>query len=140
MTCACKIRQGAHEHAAVALYKAGKIKYILVSGDNGSASYDEPTTFKNDLLAAGVSESDIFLDYAGFRTLDSVLRSKAVFQLDSITVISQKFHNQRAIAIAKAKGIKAVGLNAKDVTGRNGWKVHLRDVLLFTWALLQDNV
>lgn len=116
-------------NAAVQLYKAGKIQYILVSGDNGSESYDEPTTFKEDLMAAGIPEEYIILDYAGFRTLDSVVRSKEIFQQENITIISQQFHNERAIAIANAKGINAIGFNAKNVGGRNGFKVKVREVL-----------
>ncbi len=116
-------------NAAVKLYKAKKISYVLVSGDNGSKTYDEPTTFKEDLIAAGIPESRIILDYAGFRTLDSVIRSKEIFQQENITIISQQFHNERAIAIAKAKGINAVGFNAKNVGGRNGFKVKARELL-----------
>ncbi|MBC8755615.1 YdcF family protein [Kordia sp. YSTF-M3] len=116
-------------NAAVQLYKAGKIQYILVSGDNGSKSYDEPTTFKEDLMAAGIPENKIILDYAGFRTLDSVVRSKEIFQQENITIISQQFHNERAIAIANAKGMNAVGFNAKNVGGRNGFKVKVREML-----------
>lgn len=115
--------------AAVELYTSGKIQYILVSGDNGSKNYDEPTTFKEDLIAAGIPEDRIFLDYAGFRTLDSVVRSKEIFQQENITVISQKFHNERAITIANAKGINAVGFNAKDVGLRSGFKVKVREIL-----------
>ncbi|MFK7747931.1 MAG: vancomycin high temperature exclusion protein [Kordia sp.] len=115
-------------NAAVQLYNSGKIEYILVSGDNGSKYYDEPTTFKEDLIAAGIPEYKIFLDYAGFRTLDSVVRSKEIFQQESITIISQQFHNERAIAIANAKGINAVGFNAKDVNGNSGFKVKVREV------------
>ena len=100
--------------AAVKLYKAGKIEYILVSGDNGSKDYDEPSDFKNDLVARGVPENKIFLDYAGFRTLDSMVRAKEIFGQTSVTVISQKFHNQRAIYIADHFSIKAIGFNAKD--------------------------
>jgi len=116
-------------NAAVQLYQSGKITYILVSGDNGSKYYDEPTVFKEDLVAAGIPEDKIFLDYAGFRTLDSVVRSKEIFQQESITIISQQFHNERAIAIADAKGINAVGFNAKDVSGRYGFKVRVRETL-----------
>jgi len=116
-------------NAAVKLYKAKKIRYVLVSGDNGSKTYDEPTTFKEDLIAAGIPESKIILDYAGFRTLDSVIRSKEIFQQESITIISQQFHSERAIAIAKAKGINAVGFNAKNVGGGNGFKVKVRELL-----------
>lgn len=116
-------------NAAVKLYKSGKIKYILVSGDNGNKNYDEPTTFKEDLIAAGIPENKIILDYAGFRTLDSVVRSKEIFQQENITIISQQFHNERAIAIANAKGMNAVGFNAKNVGGRSGFKIKVREVL-----------
>lgn len=116
-------------NAAVKLYKSGKIKYILVSGDNGNKNYDEPTTFKEDLIAAGIPENKIILDYAGFRTLDSVVRSKEIFQKENITIISQQFHNERAIAIANAKGMNAVGFNAKNVGGRSGFKIKVREVL-----------
>ncbi len=101
--------------AAVALYKAGKIDYILVSGDNGRKDYDEPTDFKNDLIAKGIPAEHIFLDYAGFRTLDSIVRTKKIFGQNSMTIISQKFHNERAIYIAQHYDIDAVAYNAKDV-------------------------
>ncbi|WP_299364511.1 ElyC/SanA/YdcF family protein [Winogradskyella sp.] len=101
--------------AAVNLYEAGKIEFILVSGDNSRKNYDEPSDFKNDLIAEGIPKEKIFLDYAGFRTLDSVIRAKEIFGQTSITFISQKFHNQRAIYIADHFNIKAVGFNAKDV-------------------------
>jgi SanA protein len=100
--------------AAVKLYKAKKIEYILVSGDNSRKGYDEPTDFKNDLIARGIPEDKIFLDYAGFRTLDSMVRVKEIFGQTSVTVISQEFHNQRAIYIANDYNIKAIGFNAKD--------------------------
>ena len=101
--------------ATVELYKAGKIEYVLVSGDNSTKYYDEPSTFKQDLIAKGIPENRIYLDYAGFRTLDSVVRAKEIFGQTSITFISQKFHNQRAIYIANDYDIDAVGYNAKDV-------------------------
>lgn len=113
--------------AAVKLYQSEKVEYILVSGDNGTLNYDEPTTIKNDLIKRGIPTSKIFLDYAGFRTLDSVIRSRAVFGQKRITVISQQFHNERAIYIAKSKGIKAVGFNAQDVSKRYGKKTMLRE-------------
>ncbi|MEM6696956.1 MAG: ElyC/SanA/YdcF family protein, partial [Bacteroidota bacterium] len=65
--------------AAADLYKAGKIEFILASGDNSVKSYDEPSDMKADLMAKGIPESKIYLDYAGFRTLDSVVRAKAIF-------------------------------------------------------------
>ena len=115
--------------AAVELFNAGKIDFIIVSGDNSRKSYDEPTTMKNDLVKAGIPSNKIFLDYAGFRTLDSVVRSKEIFGQESITVISQQFHNQRAIYIAKRKDISAVGFNAKNVSRHYGFKTNLREKL-----------
>jgi len=113
--------------AAIRLYKAGKIKYILVSGDNGNKNYDEPTDIKKDLIAGGVPAGRIYLDYAGFRTLDSVIRCKIIFGQNSITVISQQFHNERAIFIANRNGMEAVGYNAKDVSAKYGFKVKVRE-------------
>jgi SanA protein len=113
--------------AAVALYKAGKIDFVLVSGDNGSKSYDEPTTMQDDLIAAGIPKEKIFMDYAGFRTLDSILRCKYVFGEDNITVISQPFHNQRAVFIANHKDVHAIAFNAKDVNKNAGFKTQLRE-------------
>lgn len=115
--------------ATVDLFEAGKIQYVLVSGDNGSIYYNEPTTIKKDLMTEGIPEDRIFLDYAGFRTLDSMVRAKVIFGLDSVTVISQEFHNKRAIYIARKKGLEAIGFNARDVSGNPGLKVHLREYL-----------
>jgi SanA protein len=113
--------------AAVALFKAEKIDFILVSGDNGSIYYNEPTTIKKDLVSAGIPEKLIFLDYAGFRTLDSMVRAKEVFGLEELTVISQKFHNERAIYIASHKGLKAIGYNAQDISLQAGMRVQFRE-------------
>ena len=113
--------------ATIALFRAGKIDFVLVSGDNATQYYNEPNTFKKDLIAGGIPEDKIFLDYAGFRTLDSMMRAKAVFGLDSVTVISQKFQNERAIYIAEKKGLSAIGFNATDITGTQGFKVQLRE-------------
>lgn len=115
-------------NATAALYKSGKIKYVLVSGDNSTVYYNEPETFKKDLIKAGIPEDKIFLDYAGFRTLDSMVRAKEVFGLDSVTVISQKFHNERAIYLAQRKGLYAVGYNAEDISGNKAIKVQAREI------------
>lgn len=122
--------------AAVDLYKAGKINIILVSGDNGRETYDEPTTFKEDLIKEGIPEQDIVLDFAGFRTLDSVVRAHKIFGQESLTIISQEFHNQRAIYLAEHYNIKAVAYNAKDVSARSGLKTNLREYLAKTKATL----
>ncbi len=120
--------------AAVQLYKAGKVKYILVSGDNGSKYYNEPRDMQQALLARGVPQEAIYLDFAGFRTLDSVIRCKEIFGQSDITIISQGFHNKRAIFISRALGINAVGYNAKDV--KQNTKVAMREILARVKALL----
>lgn len=89
--------------ATIELYEAGKIEFVLVSGDNATRYYNEPNTFKKDLIAGGIPAEKIFLDFAGFRTLDSMVRAKEVFGLDSVTVISQEFHNQRPSTWPKRK-------------------------------------
>lgn len=114
-------------NATVKLYDAGKIEFVLISGDNGRKDYDEPTTFKTDLIAKGIPENKIFLDYAGFRTLDSVIRAKAIFGQDSITIISQQFHNERAIYLAKHNDIKAIAFNAKDSYNHQRSKTQFRE-------------
>lgn len=123
-------------NATVELYKKGKIDFILVSGDNGNINYDEPTDFKNELIKNGIPENKIFLDYAGFRTLDSVVRAKEIFGQLSLTIISQKFHNERAIYLAEKNGISAVGFNAKDLTGKYGIKTKIREYFARTKAFL----
>lgn len=122
--------------AAIELYKAGKIKYILISGDNGRESYDEPTLMKEDLKAAGIPESAIYLDYAGFRTLDSVVRCKRIFGELDILVISQQFHNERAVFIARAKEMQAIGYNAQDINAKYGFKTRIREYLARTKMFL----
>lgn len=114
-------------NATIVLFKAGKIDYVLVSGDNGTPYYNEPINFKKDLIKGGIPENRIFLDYAGFRTLDSVVRAKLVFGLEHVTIISQNFHNKRAIYLAEKKGLKAIGFNAKNLPIKQGLKVEVRE-------------
>jgi SanA protein len=113
--------------AAVALYKAGKINYILVSGDNSSKEYDEPSEMRKALVAAGIPFDKIYLDYAGFRTLDSMERALKVFGQKKLIVISQQFHNERAIYLAEHFGIECYGFNAKDVVTMRGFKTKFRE-------------
>lgn len=115
--------------ATVELYRAGKIKYILVSGDNSAQDYNEPQDMKDALVAKGIPANAIYLDYAGLRTLDSVVRAKLIFGQDKFTIISQRFHNERAVYIAGWHDIKAVGYNAKDVTVSMGLKTRVREWL-----------
>ena len=115
--------------AATELYKAGKIKYILVSGDNRQNDYNEPEEMKKALVAAGIPSDHIFLDYAGLRTLDSIIRANRIFGLNSFTLISQQFHNERGIYIAQRNNLHAIGYNAKNVTAYAGFKTNVRELL-----------
>ncbi|MEI6765105.1 MAG: ElyC/SanA/YdcF family protein [Bacteroidota bacterium] len=114
--------------AAAELYKSGKIKYIILSGDNGSDYYNEPRAMKIQLMALGVPSDAIYLDYAGFRTLDSMLRCKEIFGQQQFTVISQEFQNERAVFIARHYGIDAIALNARDVKTYSGFKTNVREL------------
>jgi SanA protein len=114
-------------HAAVVLYKAGKIKYIIVSGDNRTLSYNEPITMKKELLKNGIPSEVIFLDYAGFRTFDSIIRCFEVFGQKSFTIISQGFHLERAVFIAHWYGIGAIGYEARDVNYLQGLSTQTRE-------------
>ncbi|RUM76939.1 MAG: vancomycin resistance protein [Sulfurovum sp.] len=123
--------------AAVALWKAGKIKAIVVSGDNGTRYYDEATAMYKDLVKAGIPAKYISKDYAGFRTLDSVIRAEAIFGLKDYIIISQKFHLERALFLAKVKGQKAIGFVAKDIPGtKAAYKMQLREYLARVKAFL----
>ncbi|MEY5019669.1 MAG: hypothetical protein RLZ22_757 [Verrucomicrobiota bacterium] len=114
--------------AAAALWKAGKIRTLIVSGDNRAHDYNEPEKMKRALVKLGVPSQHIVCDYAGLRTLDSVIRAKKVFGLNSILFISQRFQNQRAIYIAKAHGLDAIAHNARDVGTRLGFKTRVREI------------
>ncbi len=114
--------------AAAALWKAGKIRTLIVSGDNRAHDYNEPEKMKRALTKLGVPAHHIVCDYAGLRTLDSVVRAKKVFGLDSILFISQRFQNQRAIYLAKAHGLEAIAHNARDVGPRSGFKTRVREI------------
>ncbi|MBC7554369.1 MAG: YdcF family protein [Taibaiella sp.] len=111
--------------AAVALYMAGKVDYIIVSGDNSTQFYNEPLLMKNDLIERGVPESHIYMDNAGFRTLDSILRCRDIFGQSSFTIISQTFHNQRALFIANHKNLNTVAFCAAD--GNLYWSATIRE-------------
>lgn len=114
-------------NAAEELYKSGKIKYFILSGDNSVSHYNETEDMQNELIKRGIPEERIFLDHAGFRTLDSVIRAKEIFDQKKLIIISQKFHNQRAVFLARQKGIEAYGYNAEDVNSTAGFKTNFRE-------------
>lgn len=103
--------------AAAELFKAGKVKAIVVSGDNSTKYYNETSKMQKDLIKAGVPSQYITLDPLGVRTLDSVVRAEAIFDLKDYIIVSQKFHLERALFLAKAKGQKVLGFIAKDIPG-----------------------
>ena len=114
--------------AAVAeLFHAGKVRALIASGDNHRAGYDEPSAMKAALVRAGVPEANVVCDFAGFRTLDSVLRAKDVFGQSRFIVVSQRFHCERAVFIALQHGIEAFGFDADAVGGAGGLKTRLRE-------------
>ena len=113
--------------ATVELYKLHKMKYIIISGDNSKKEYNEPQMMKEDLVSSGIDSTIIYLDYAGFRTFDSVIRAREIFGQNSFTIISQRFHNERALFITNAEGMDAIAFNARDVSKRYGFKVQLRE-------------
>lgn len=92
---------------ALNAYNSGKVNYLLLSGDNAQQSYNEPRTMRRDLIKGGVDPADIVLDYAGFRTLDSIVRTRKVFDTNDFIIITQRFHCERALFIALHLGIQA---------------------------------
>lgn len=114
--------------AAEKLWRAGKIKVILVSGDNREKYYNEPEKMRRALVDRGIPADRIACDYAGLRTLDSVVRAKEIFGLSEAIFISQRFHNERAVYLAQANGMKVTGFNAQDVATRGGLRTKFREV------------
>jgi SanA protein len=113
--------------AAVELYKKGKVRHLLVSGDNHRRGYNEPEDMYKALLTKGVPAGAITRDYAGLRTLDSVVRAKEVFGVNTLTIISQRDHDQRALLIADQKGLDAIAFCAREVPFRNSVRAHIHE-------------
>ena len=127
--------------AAAELYHSGKVRGILISGDNGRSDYNEPEDMREDLILSGVPPEFITLDYAGFRTLDSIVRAKEVFGQSRLTIVSQRFHVERALYLAKEHGIDAIGYVAGDPLSRNSrLRVRAREILARTAAVLDASV
>ncbi len=122
--------------AAAALYHAGRTDYLIVSGDNRRADYDEPTEMREALIAAGVPGDRIYRDYAGFSTLDSVVRAREIFGQREFIIVSQPFHNKRALYIARGHGIDAIAFNAADVARFGGLRTKAREYLARCKTLL----
>lgn len=111
------------------LYKDGKVKKLIMSGDHGRKNYDEVNVMKQFAILNGVPSEDIFMDHAGFCTYDSVCRAKEIFMADSIIIVSQKYHLYRSLYIADMLGIPAHGVSA-DLNSYPGQAVRsAREVL-----------
>lgn len=126
--------------AATRLYERGKIEFVLASGDNAHPSYNEPQRMKEALMAEGIAGDAIFLDYAGFSTLDSVIRTHEVFGQESFTIITQGFHAARAVYIARHRGLDAVAYTAEDVTGPVGLRTSIREYFARVKALVDVHI
>ena len=100
--------------AAIELYAAGKVKKLLMTGDNGTRRYDEVTAMKRYALEHGVPDADIVRDYAGFRTFDSCYRARHIFGVTNAVIVTQDFHMPRSLYLARTCGIDAVGYIAPD--------------------------
>lgn len=126
--------------AAVKLFRSGKIEYIIASGDNSEKYYNEPKLMRKELIGMGVPAGKIVLDFAGFRTLDSVVRAKHVFGQDSITVISQRFHLERAIYLGRKNNLQISGFVAESPFEAGYIKVRVREVLARTKAYMDIHI
>ena len=115
--------------AALSLYRAKKVSRILVTGDNGQSSYNEVAVMHRWLVAQGVPSTAIFADHAGFRTHDSMQRAAKVFEVTKAIVCTQEFHLPRALFLAHAAGIDAVGVTANRRWYRARWKNKVREAM-----------
>lgn len=111
------------------LYKSGRVKKLLLSGDHGTKNYDEVNTMKEYLLDKGVPAEDIFLDHAGFDTYDSFYRAKEIFGVYDVTVVTQAFHLPRAVYIGRALGMEVIGVVADKQKYLSEFTNNAREIL-----------
>ena len=102
--------------AALTLYEAGKVDRFLISGAKRGPDYDEPQAMREALVARGVPDSILVLDGQGYHTIESIVRAKEVYEVDSVTIISQAVHNRRSLYMAKHNGLDAIAYNAANTT------------------------
>ena len=123
-------------NTAAELYKEGKIEHLLLSGDNETIYYNEPAKMREALLEKGIPDADITLDYAGFRTLDSVVRCKEIFGQEKITIITQQFHSYRALFISNYYAIDAIAISAQNTSFPSSLQVTLREFIARPMAVI----
>jgi SanA protein len=121
---------------AAQLFAGGKIDHFIVSGDNRSIYYNEPIEMRKALLKKGIPGTAITLDYAGLRTLDSIVRCKQIFGQEKITIITQPFHSYRALFISQYYELDAVAMVADEPNFENSIKVRLREYIARPLAVL----
>lgn len=122
--------------AAAELYNNKKVKRFILSGDNRTRYYNEPNDMKIALMQLGIPDSVITLDIAGLRTFDSVIRSKVVYGLDSVTIVTQAFHSPRAVYIGQHFDLEASAYVAKDLPFKRSLKLLVREYFARTKAVL----
>lgn len=123
---------------AAELYQLGKVKHLIVSGANPDETYNEPRKMMRELVRLGVPEKDITMDFAGFRTYDSIVRARQVFGLKNFTVITTRYHAWRALFIARKLDLNVVGYSAPvSVTGEMGARNPPREVMARTLAVFE---
>jgi SanA protein len=113
--------------AAEKLFRAGKVRFLILSGDNRVNDYNEPKSMQQALIRRGLPDSCLVLDHAGLRTFDSMVRCHEIFGQDSVIVVSQQFHNTRAAFISRHIGLICFGYNAQKVNLQHQWKISVRE-------------
>lgn len=121
---------------AARLYHEDKVRHFLVSGDNGTRRYNEPVDMRNTLIELGVPPEAITCDYAGFRTLDSMVRAKEIFGVDELTVVSDGFHLPRAVFIGRYHRLHVQGVASEKVAFRRAARTEFREYLARVKAVL----
>ncbi|MBX7219390.1 MAG: YdcF family protein [Blastocatellia bacterium] len=127
---------------AVDLYKAGKVRKLLMTGDNRFHSYNEPEVMKNTAVRLGVPETDIVLDFAGRRTYDSCYRAKHIFGVKQVVLVSQEFHLGRALYLSDSMGLPAIGVTADRQSYSRSMKLswEIREIAAITGAWVDLNL
>ncbi len=125
----------------LALFEAGAAPKLLMSGDHGTAEYDEVNTMKRYATDRGAASRDVFMDHAGFSTYESMYRARDVFCAERVIVVSQRYHLYRAVYDARALGLDAVGVAAEDIAYLGQTMRDVREILARNkdalWCLLQ---
>lgn len=120
--------------AAAELWRAGKVRYLIVSGNRENDAYDEPTAMRDLLVRRGVPAEVIYRDFAGFRTVTSIVRARDIYSQQRLIVVSQRDHVERALFLARQLGVEAWGYNALDGFVPNLWYRPLRNNLVRLYA------